>query len=388
MRLNQRFLLYIDFLGFEKMASGQQHEARALFQIIDDLNAHPHEDFQTLVFSDTVLIFNRELVFLDEHKEYLVMFLIEFVADLFYKLAGTGITFRAILVEDDFECVQMEHMTRFFGNALIRAYKTEKDLPIIGLVADRRLRKWNKIYRTTPISDGLDYVLVNQALRDLEEGFYGALPVRDSMLHEMDVIWALARDHAFLCHLRKLLTNSDVRIRKKADTTMDLYREAFPRAIHALESGGWRATAWRRGRRWKEAMARIPEGFRGWGIALPSEDDLIKAIRRAVLLGKWAARKKERTLQTERPGNWWYPCGGCLMFLNVDHASPLGRFLLEAAGRHENWDCEREGPELLIHLKGLHISQSLETCVAGESAALKVLEAALEVQGRIETYVT
>lgn len=389
MLLDKRFLLYIDILGFEKMAQGNQHMVRALFDIVDELNAHDHEVFQTLIFSDTILTFNRAAVFLDEHKEYVVMFLIEFAADIFYRLCGTGITFRAVLVEDQFECQQMQNMTRFFGRALIRAYRAEKGRAIIGLLADSRLRQWNKVFQFAPFTDELDYIFINQNMRSLEEGMYGTLPVTDADIWETDAIWHLAKDYVFLKHLRRLSRRADPGVKEKATNTIDLYRDTFPGLIGALERGNWRADAWRNGNEWAKVISRIPEGFRGWGDDVPSESAIRYTMRKAMVLGKRAARQLESALKTARPSGWWYPCGGALLYLNVDPKSPVGQALVAASpGLAGGWTCEAEGSELHLHLAGVSVSQAMKVCVAGEMRVLAVIEEDLGIKGRVERYVT
>jgi hypothetical protein len=66
-----------------------------LYRRIDNLNAHSHPSFNTIVFSDTVVIYNKDDLDWDESdKTALVSRLCEFAADLFYRLISQDIHFR------------------------------------------------------------------------------------------------------------------------------------------------------------------------------------------------------------------------------------------------------------------------------------------------------
>ena len=74
---NNKYLLYIDILGFSDMVKNDYGKITKLFDYINNLNVHRHGAFQTIVFSDTILIFNKENpISIDDH-EYFVMFSID-----------------------------------------------------------------------------------------------------------------------------------------------------------------------------------------------------------------------------------------------------------------------------------------------------------------------
>jgi hypothetical protein len=57
----KRAFLYIDILGFENLTVTNAPKIKKIFEILDGLGSHRHNHFfslQTVVFSDTVLIFN------------------------------------------------------------------------------------------------------------------------------------------------------------------------------------------------------------------------------------------------------------------------------------------------------------------------------------------
>lgn len=55
-----RNFLYIDILGFSEMVQKQPCKIEKIFQIIDRLSVYKHYAFETIVFSDTILVFNKK----------------------------------------------------------------------------------------------------------------------------------------------------------------------------------------------------------------------------------------------------------------------------------------------------------------------------------------
>jgi len=56
----KRVFLYIDILGFENTVRNNPRKADQIFEIFDELKVHGHFALQTVVFSDTVLVFNKD----------------------------------------------------------------------------------------------------------------------------------------------------------------------------------------------------------------------------------------------------------------------------------------------------------------------------------------
>src|ERR1700686_3886450 len=117
----KKYFLYIDILGFSDLVMGQGR-VRDLYERFDNLNAHRHPSFQAIVFSDTMLVFNKDdLQWDDNDKSALVTRLCEFAGDLFYRLVSQDIHFRAYICCGEFEHSKMKHIDAFLGPALIRA---------------------------------------------------------------------------------------------------------------------------------------------------------------------------------------------------------------------------------------------------------------------------
>src|SRR5881227_2355295 len=72
-----KFLIYIDILGFSDLVR-RGGAADDLYRTVDSLNVHQHESFNTIVFSDTILVYNN--VFLANVSKYriAIMYMCEF----------------------------------------------------------------------------------------------------------------------------------------------------------------------------------------------------------------------------------------------------------------------------------------------------------------------
>lgn len=58
--MSDRFLLYIDILGFSNMVRDEPRKVVRVYEILDTLNVHNQSDFKVIVFSDTILIYNSQ----------------------------------------------------------------------------------------------------------------------------------------------------------------------------------------------------------------------------------------------------------------------------------------------------------------------------------------
>ncbi|PWS31161.1 hypothetical protein [Pedobacter paludis] len=162
-----KYLLYIDILGFSELVRSDTKKIKKLFTVIDSLNAHDHNDFKTLVFSDTILIFNNATPVTEHDHEYFVMFACEFIQDLMFKTIDLDIQFRAILTYDQFYYHNLKNMEAYYGTALVNCYYKEKEINALGLFIDKRINKYNKIFRTTEFDNDLNFVYLLQTIEFL-----------------------------------------------------------------------------------------------------------------------------------------------------------------------------------------------------------------------------
>lgn len=230
-----KYLLYIDILGFSELAKTNYSKVKKLFAIIDSLNAHSHGDFQSLVFSDTILIFNKTQPISDHDHEYIVMYACEFAQDLIFRCKSFDIQFRAILTYGEFYYEKLKNIEAYHGETLINAYGKEKSIQGLWLYIDKKIAKYNKIFATESFDKNLDFVFL---LQDLERA-------KALGIEQFPVRWELVDPH-FLYDFRdeveilKMIKQNigkqtDSRIRVKYLQTYELFRNRYPHMLSFLE---------------------------------------------------------------------------------------------------------------------------------------------------------
>lgn len=141
--ITNRFFLYLDILGFtHPVKQGNGRVISDLYEVIASLNANNHDAFKVVVFSDTVVVYNVNGGDTSEDASYLIMFLCEFAQDLLHRLTNRDIYFRAVITYGDFTHYELNGIPCFFGNALIEAYNSEKELKAIGLFIHKKISQY------------------------------------------------------------------------------------------------------------------------------------------------------------------------------------------------------------------------------------------------------
>ena len=173
-KLAKKYFLYIDILGFSELVA-EQGRIKDLYERFDSLNAHTHPSFQAIVFSDTMLVFNKDDLEWDESdKQALVTRLCEFAADLFYRLISQNIHFRAYICCGEFEHSKMQHIDAFYGPALIHAYQREREIQCTGLFIDNDLVPYLGWFHSSKYDQHSHFVHLMQTLDTIsyEESSY------------------------------------------------------------------------------------------------------------------------------------------------------------------------------------------------------------------------
>jgi len=196
--MRNRYLLYIDILGFSNYVKKNPVQVRQIYKIIEGLNAHNHDAFKVIVFSDTILIYNLIEPLTEHDKDYYVMFLIEFAQNLLYEFAGKKLFFRAVLVKGEFNHITSGRFEKYFGKALIKAYQKEKTINCCGLFIDRESQKNNIVFSIAKYDREVSFVYLNQSLDRFYNGELGDWPVDPYWMFQTDSQWHLAKDIHFL----------------------------------------------------------------------------------------------------------------------------------------------------------------------------------------------
>lgn len=234
----ERFLLYIDILGFAQMSRSEPRKVARIYSILDSLNVHRHDMFKTIVFSDTILVYNHKVASSKAEREYLVWYLIEFAEDLHHRLTGQDVYFRSVITVGQFSHYPLKNIECFFGEALVEAYQREKRIPSIGLFIDRRCNRYNQYFRTRKFDSDLHFVYLNRSLENLQQYTQGTYPFKDPALEDTApyVPWQVR----FLKDVHhQMHGHEDPQVRTKFLTAWELYRRRYPTMLASLESGGF-----------------------------------------------------------------------------------------------------------------------------------------------------
>lgn len=236
-----RFLLYIDILGFTEMVRKDPRKVARVYSILDSLNVHRHNSFKTIVFSDTVLVYNAKSPANDEDRRYLVWYLTEFAEDLHHRLIGQDIYFRAALVAGDFFHYELNHVECFFGSALITAYLAEKDIPSLGLFMDNQCAKYNRFFRLDQFNPDFSFVYLNRQLEMLNKHAFGQFPTVFD-LPVGDIAPDVYGQIKFLQHIHdQMRLHPSPLVRVKFLAAWDFHKKRYPQMLRVLEDNEFRA---------------------------------------------------------------------------------------------------------------------------------------------------
>lgn len=240
--MDYKYLLYIDILGFSNLVKEKPSEIEKLYEILNSLVVHKHDAFKTIVFSDTILVYNKYEPFDKEDHNTIVMYSCEFVQELTYYLADKNIYFRAILTYGEFKHYNLKNVECFYGSSLIDAYTKEKEINAMGLFIDKRINLHNRIFPTTEYDKELEFVFVLQSLQWLNDFAEGELPLPESYMITLENgdYWAIKYE---LKLLSNIYTNSikdpDVKVRSKSLQTYQLYKNRYKKILTTFEFKGF-----------------------------------------------------------------------------------------------------------------------------------------------------
>lgn len=275
--MSERYLLYLDILGFESLTANDPNRVDALMDLIDRLPAHTNrEAFKVIVFSDTVLVCNVEEPLSESDAIVYVMYLIEYALYLHERLVGSGLRFRAVIRRGEFTYRTLKNIDTFYGAALIQSYKDEKSIPCTGLFITPEVNSLNKYYATVPYSEQFEFVLLAR------EADLGALlgvgtnaisfPLSDGklLLSDVDLDWGFESAVAYLEDIHtSMRIHPDPFVRVKLLATWDLYVRRFPELCSLLVLSDFHLNVVVRGVDWQSIRDRRLKELEDIGL-LPS----------------------------------------------------------------------------------------------------------------------
>lgn len=233
----KKTFLYIDILGFESLVKNNSHKVDKLFEVIDGLNVHKHFALRTIVFSDTILVFNKNEEF---PNHYYTTFLIEYVQELFYKFSLLNIYFKAIITLGEFNFSRLENIDAYYGLALIDTYNDESKLEGFGLYINKILANDVIVFDQVDFNEKYNYVLLCQSFILLHEHTQGVLPIDLDILSETDTFFRIDEDLRFFREIEFLMNNHPIeRIRIKYKTVYNLYKSVTSEYFEIFEKEGF-----------------------------------------------------------------------------------------------------------------------------------------------------
>ncbi|XOF33169.1 MAG: hypothetical protein ACL93V_14325 [Candidatus Electrothrix sp. YB6] len=225
--MQEKFLLYIDILGFSDLIKSEER-TKDLYKIIDSLNVHSHDVFQTIVFSDTILVYNKETHSDEDSAKYIVWYATEFAEDLHFRLIGKGLYFRAVLTYGEFEHYHLKNTECFFGKALVDSYNSEKNIQTTGLLIDNECHKYLRFFASEKFDNNWHFIYLERSFKYLDEMMFEGLPIRREVFMEGENVPFLLEALEFIKDIYGNMRNHPVpTIRTKYLTTWDFYHRKY-----------------------------------------------------------------------------------------------------------------------------------------------------------------
>jgi hypothetical protein len=232
-----RSFLYIDILGFENLVRTNPAKVDQVFEIFDTLKVHKHFALQTVVFSDTILVFNKDATL---STDYYCTYLVEYAQALFYRLSDINVYFKGILTFGEFKFSKMTNIQSYYGLALIDAYRDEKTLEGFGLYVDKKLSNEIVAFDKVHFTEKYDFILLCQSLKNLYSTTKGVLPIEIDLLSETDTYYRIDEDLRFFREIDYIKQNHPVeRVRLKCQKVYDTYKPDLPLFFKTFEKDGF-----------------------------------------------------------------------------------------------------------------------------------------------------
>lgn len=236
-----RYFLYLDILGFTELVKKNNGEVITdLYEVIASLNANRHSAFKVVVFSDTAIVYNVNGGDTPEDSRYLIMFLCEFVKDLMHRLTGKGINFRSVITYGDFTHYELNGIPCFFGNALVDAHNSEKELKAIGLFIHKGISHHSDIFKYREFNENYNFVYITQSLDEIEFWGTSGFPLPKDLIESTGSEWNIYPELSYLASIQAGTLNIGFSesIRAKYIASWKMYCRHYPNLTHQLIASG------------------------------------------------------------------------------------------------------------------------------------------------------
>lgn len=243
----ETLFLYVDILGFTELVK-HTDRVEELFRILDGARLHMDSNFRTIVFSDTILAYNRHVNLSNSAKAVELMYLIELTQELMHRLTGKGIFFRAVITQGNFVHAKLTHLEAYYGEALISANRAEKGLVGTGLFLDRKLRSLQNIFKFKAFSDQYDFVYLTHITSGLlswrkrevdsdDDDNDASFPLPAELLTAAGIELMIYQELVHFREVHALMNcHTDPAVRAKHLATWNMYVHAYPGLMRELEA--------------------------------------------------------------------------------------------------------------------------------------------------------
>lgn len=237
---HHKFLLYIDILGFSEMVQKHPEIIPSIYHIVATANVQKHGDFEVILFSDTILVYNRHPPQTPNDRMFTVMFLCEFCQDLFYRLSAIDVFFRAVIVDGDFQHYNLGRATCFFGTSLIDAYLREKEIKSVGAFIHSRCLEHCHVFTTVPHADDMHFLVLTKPVESLAETSGGVFPVPPIVMQTVDEL-SLWSDLKALKKIHACLNDPSLppAVTKKFAAAWDYYKKTLGATLEFFEQNSF-----------------------------------------------------------------------------------------------------------------------------------------------------
>jgi hypothetical protein len=222
----KKYLLYIDILGFTDLVNNKD-KILLLYEIIDKLNVHKHHAFIPIIFSDTIIAYNKYDAIKEDDHRYYSMFCCEFAQNLLYQLIRKEIYFRAVIDYDEFEHSKMKNIERYFGESLINCYSYEKKIKSLGLFITKEANSHQTKFPTVQYDSDLNFVFIQKSLYRFEEECQN-LKFED--IYQLDYCHRIIRDLFIMKDIFEKMFSKNIapKVRSKYQYYWNTYEKKCP----------------------------------------------------------------------------------------------------------------------------------------------------------------
>jgi hypothetical protein len=238
----ERYLLYIDILGFKDLMNSKTGEVKILelhqaLRLIQTTYDDFFNLYQFVFFSDTLLVFTKQL----PDDQYTFTHLCEVAKNLCFNFADQEVFFRAVLCKGKFSHSYISDQHFFYGESLITAYETEKRLSAHGLFihnsVDLKTFPFKFEYHVEKYDNDNMFVIL---CKNICKHDSKVKPTKEEILSFVeDPVDGIGtwQEIKYLKKIKEVAsTHSDPRVRAKHLLTYNFYQERFPNIVNIFET--------------------------------------------------------------------------------------------------------------------------------------------------------